>query len=273
MENNLVSIYENGYLRGNTIEEKKNPFKEKNPFKGKDSSDEEDDDSEGEFPKKSPGIKKKRKSMSKKEIGGITYDSFDRSNNIFADILREMSDMGASVGSSVGGDDNVFNADEEDFSSEEEGGRTFSVSELKSMTLGELIEVLAGEDYEEDMGEYDYEEDMGEEDEIPQENYSAGGESNYHGDQGNYDGKAKRQPSTTHVKGNGDMDFSKTKTNYDPDDTEGSEGAEHGDQGNYDGKAKRAPSTTHVKANGDADFGKVKTNHKISSGKKPKNYF
>lgn len=264
MENNLVSIYENSYLRGNTVEEKKSPFKD------------EDESSEEETPKKSPRFKKKRKSMSKKEIGGITYDSFDRSKNIFADILREMSDMGASVGSSVGGDDNVFSADDEDFSSEEEGGRTFSVSELKSMTLGELIEVLAGEDEGEDFeeeGDFDYEGDIGEDDEIPQENYSVGGEGNYQGDQGNYDGKAKRQPATTHVKGNGDMDFSKTKTNYDPDDTEGSEGSEHGDQGNYDGKAKKLPATDHVKGNGDMNFGKSKTGHKISSGKKPKNYF
>jgi hypothetical protein len=162
MENNLVSIYENSYLRGNVVEEKKNPVK--------------DEDSSEETPKSSKRFKRKRKAMSKKEIGGITYDSFDRSSNIFADILREMDEMGASVGSSVGGDDNVFSADEEDFSSDEE--RTFTASELKGMTLGELIGMLSdegGEDeFEDDGGDFDYDDDMGEGDEIPQENYSAG---------------------------------------------------------------------------------------------------
>ena len=39
-----------------------------------------------------------------------------------------------------------------------------------------------------------------------------GSEGSYHGDQGDYDGKAKKQAPSSHVKANGDADFSKANT-------------------------------------------------------------
>jgi hypothetical protein len=41
-----------------------------------------------------------------------------------------------------------------------------------------------------------------------------GSEGAEHGAQGTYDGKAKRQPATSHVKGNGDANFGQQKTGY-----------------------------------------------------------
>lgn len=269
MDNDLVSIYEHSYLRGNVIEEKK--------AAQADVEKEDSEDSEDSAPtKSSPRFKKaKKKIMSKKEIGAITYDSFKRSENIFDKILREMDEMGGDIDSSGSVDDNVFDANEEYTGEEDE--QTFTLSELKSMTLAELADLIAGGVGEEDESvgdDFDYSGDVEEGDEIPAESYGfVGGEGNYPGDQGKYDGKARRQSPSSHVKSNGDADFGKQDTGYDPDDTEGSEGAEHGAQGNYDGKAKRQPASTFVKSNGDADFGKVKTGHKTSSGKKDKNYF
>lgn len=211
------------------------------------------------------------KTKKKPNPGEIYGDSIKRSGDIFEQILREMDEMGGGNFADSSTDDNVFSADEGEFDGEEE---TFTLSQLRSMTLGELANLIGGGDEEEafdDGEEFGEEED---EDFIPSESYGfTGGEGNYKGDQGNYDGKAKTQPKTTFVKGNGDADFGDQDTGYDPDDTEGSEGSEHGAQGNYDGKAKTQPKTNHVKGNGDADFGKAKTGMKTSSGKKPKNYF
>jgi hypothetical protein len=289
MENDLVSIYENIYLQGSIIEEKsagkadinKNGKIEgweaardraiKKNMGGHDSDEDEDEDETHEEAvkrkmKKSKKSKNSMKNKSKEPNPGEIYgDSFNRSGNIFDQILREMDEMGGGNFGSSSMDDNVFNADDQMDSGEEE---TFTLSELRSMSLGELANLLAGGD---DEGE-DYGEEL--EDGIPSESYGfTGGEGNYKGDQGNYDGKAQRGKPTTFVKGNGDADFGDQDTGYDPDDTEGSEGSHLGDQGDYDGKAKKQAPTSHVKANGDADFGKANTGIKTSSGKKPKNYF
>ena len=289
MENDLVSIYENNYLQGSIIEEKragkadinKNGKIEgweaardkaiKNNMGGHDS-DEEDEDEETHdeaVKRKMKNIKKSKKSMKNKSKepnpGELYNDSFKRSGNIFDQILREMDEMNGGNFGSSSMDDNVFNADDQMDSGEEE---SFTLSELRSMTLGELANLLVeGEDEVEEYGE-----EM--EDGVPTESYGfTGGEGNYKGDQGNYDGKAQRGKPTTFVKANGDMDFGDADTGYDPDDTEGSEGSHMGDQGDYDGKAKKQAPSSHVKANGDADFSKANTGIKTSSGKKPKNYF
>jgi hypothetical protein len=144
------------------------------------------------------------------------------------------------------------------------------------MTLGELADLLGGDEdegFEDEDGFDDGFDDIDGGDDIPLESYGQTGGGANHGAQGNYSGKAGRQPATSHVKGNGDADFSKQDTGYDPEDTEGSEGAEHGAQGTYDGKAKRQPATSHVKGNGDANFGKQNTGYKTRRGKKEKNYF
>jgi hypothetical protein len=295
MENDLVSIYENNYLQGPIVEEKragkadinKNGKIEgweaardkaiRNSMGGHDSDEDEDETHEEAVKRKIKKIKKTKKSMKKKSKepnpGAIYGDSFKRSGNIFDQILREMDEMSGGNFGASSADDNVFNADDQMNSGEEE---TFTLSELRSMSLGELANLLAGgedegDEYGEDEGE-EYGDEM--EDSVPSESYGfTGGEGNYKGNQGNYDGKAQRAKPTTFIKGNGDADFGDQDTGYDPDDTEGSEGSYLGDQGNYDGKAKKQAPSSHVKANGDADFSKANTGIKTSSGKKPKNYF
>jgi len=290
MENDLVSIYENNYLRGSVLEEKragkadinKNGKIEgweaardkaiKNSMGHEDEEDEDEDETAEEAVKrKMKKSKKSKKSMKNKKEpnpGEIYGDSFTHSGNIFEQILREMDEMSGGNFGASSTEDNVFSADDQmdDMEGEEE---SFTLSELRSMSLGELANLLAG-------GEDEMEDEMeGEgEDFIPSESYGfTGGEGNYKGDQGNYDGKAQRAKPTTLVKPNGDSDFGDQDTGYDPDDTEGSEGSHLGDQGDYDGKAKKQAPTTHVKANGDANFSKANTGIKTSSGKKPKNYF
>jgi hypothetical protein len=281
MENDLVSLYESNYLKPqNVVEEKKElpDFIKKKIAKRKgendDSEDEDDNETHDEAVKrklnKAKKTKNSMKTKSKKPNPGEIYgDSFNRSGNIFDQILREMDEMGGGNFNTSSTDDNVFNADEQIDSGEEE---SFTLSELRSMSLGELANILANGEEEDDDYEENYDEEF--EDAIPSESYGfSGGENNHKGNQGTYDGKAKRQAPTTHVKSNGDADFSDQDTEYDPDDTEGSEGSHMGNQGTYDGKAKRQAPTTHVKSNGDADFAKANTGIKTSSGKKPKNYF
>lgn len=286
MENDLVSIYENNYLQGSIVEEKragKADINKNGKIEGweaardkaiKNSMGHEDED-EDEEPHEE-GVKRKTKKSKKKSMknkkepnpGEIYGDSFKRSGNIFEQILREMDEMnGGMTGRPA--EDNVFNADDqaEDMGGEEE---SFTLSELRAMTLGDIVDLIAGDAEDEMDGE------MGGEGEdfIPAESYGfTGGEGNYKGDQGNYDGKAQRAKPTTFVKGNGDANFGDQDTGYDPDDTEGSEGSYLGDQGDYDGKAKKQAPTDFVKGNGDTNFSKANTGIKTSSGKKPKNYF
>ena len=284
MANDLVSIYESNYLRGNLVQEsskpdyldfdkdgdKKESMKKALGDKNHGESDDDDEDETHEEAVKRKMKKAKKKSMKNKKEpnpGEIYGDSFKHSANVFEQILREMDEMGGGNFGSSSVDDNVFDADDEMEGDEE----TYTLSELRSMTLGELASLLTGGEDDED---YSFGGDVGDEDSIPSESYGfTGGEGNYKGDQGNYDGKAQRAKPTTFVKGNGDADFGDQDTGYDPDDTEGSEGSEHGDQGDYDGKAKTQPKTSHVKANGDADFSKANTGIRTSSGKKNKNYF
>lgn len=217
MANDLVSIYESNFLKPqNVVEEKKELpdfIKKKIAERKGESSDSEKDEDEDEthdeaVKRKMKKAKKSKNSMKNKSKepnpGEIYGDSFNRSGNIFDQILREMDEMGGGNFGSSSMDDNVFNADDQMDSGEEE---TFTLSELRSMSLGELANLLAGGD---DEGE-DYGEEL--EDGIPAESYGfTGGEGNYKGDQGNYDGKAKKQAPTSHVKANGDADFGKANT-------------------------------------------------------------
>jgi hypothetical protein len=273
MENDLVSIYENAYLQRPVIAEQ--------TYAKKDTDDTDDDD-DTTSPVATMAIQtsstksmKKKQSNDDKTVGGAHYaDSFKRSETIFDKILREMDEMGGSMGPAMGPadtDDQVYEP------GEDEQEEAYTLSELRGMTMGEIVALLSTDtdDYEEEESD-----EFDDSDEIEDDEFAPGdkmsGESyegNCMGSQGTYDGKAKRQPATTHVKSNGDADFGKQHTGYDPEDTEGSEGAEHGSQGDYNGKAKRQAATSHVKSNGDAQHGMAKTAFKTSSGKKPKNYF
>lgn len=264
-QQDLTAIYENMYRpQGNVIKEQ--------------ASSSSEIFEEARKPKKKKSFKGKRRALDDKMIGAIEQvNSSYNFDNVFGKVLREMEEMG-------GADDNVFDADGADYDDDLASGGdddTISISELRNMTLGEIVEMLSGggvgefeDEGEEDEGSYDFNDEMSEEDEIPQESYAfSGGEGNPKGAQGTYDGKARRQAKTTHVKDNGDAKFGDQDTGYDPEDVEGSEGSEHGAQGNYDGKARPLAKTNFVKGNGDADFSKVKTGMKTSSGKKDKNYF
>ena len=267
MENDLVSIYENNYIKGSLIQEKADDT----------SADESETDESSKDSTPKTSKKKTMKNKSKPNPGEIYGDSFKRTENIFDKILREMDELGGeseSVFGSSEDDASIEDGETDDFSSEEE--QTFTLSELKNMTLSELASLIGGGEEEEEEEDYSFEDESFDEgdDQIPSESYGfTGGEGNYKGDQGTYDGKAKKQPATTHVKANGDADFGKSETDYDPEDTEGSEGSHLGDQGTYDGKAKKQPATDLVKGNGDANFGKAKLGYKTKSGKKDKNYF
>lgn len=231
-------------------------------------------------PKKSK--RKGKRKLSDKDIGAIEQvNSSYEIDNIFNSILKEMADT-AELGSSDdvfdGEEDNVFDAGD-DF----DDGEMISISELKNMTLQEIVDLISGDEdafddddgFEDEGDDFDFNDEVDEDDEIPAESYGfEGGEGNPKGSQGNYDGRARRQAKTTHIKDNGDAKVNDSQdTGYDPDDVEGREGSEHGAQGNYDGRARSQPKTNHVKPNGDADFGKAKTGKKISSGKKDKNFF
>lgn len=241
MENDLLSVYEQHYL---------------SPQSNKvitESPDTVVDDETSATPKASKKTSRKKK-LSGAEIGRYYFgDSVQRNSfdSVFKTFMEEF-DSG----------ENSFDDDTFEFDGAEDddgmGGdeQTFTLSELKAMTLGELADLVGGSvDDDDDMfddGGMDFE---GEGD-IPTESYGPDGAGKCYGDQGNYDGKAKKQAPTSHVKSNGDADFSKQDTKYAPEDTEGSEGAEYGDQGNYDGKAKKQAASSHVKSNGDANLGK-----------------
>ena len=262
MENDLVSIYENNYLKAPVITEKKFTAE---PDVDADVDGDDDDAPENCTPRSKPQKNSmKRRKHTKDDIGGITYDSHKRTETIFDKILREMNEMGGDAGD-MGEDPNaIYDSGEEEYADEE----SIPLSQLRNMTIGDIIAMLDGGQDEEDVFD-----DQGSDepvDEIPSESTE---NSVYFGSQGNYSGKNVRQPASTRVKSNGDADFSDADTGYDPEDTGGTEGAEHGAQGDYDGKAKRQPASSHVKSNGNADYKQAKTPYKTSSGKKPKNYF
>lgn len=263
MENDLQSIYEAQLLGiGNAVvtesKDSKKPVAKK--------KDEEEDDVAEESVKKPKGKKKfmkKKKKSSKEEDGAICYDSVNR-NSAFEKILREFADD-ADFGAqdSFGGEDDGTDFD---FDDEQE---SYTLEELRSMTLGELANLLSGSGADDNFGDDFGDDDFDSGDQIPTEAYAFTGNGKEHGAQGTYDGKAKRQPKTTHVKDNGDVKLDDQDTGYDPEDTEGSEGSEHGAQGTYDGKAKRQGPTNLVQGNGN-----VNRNQKTGYGKpEGRNYF
>jgi hypothetical protein len=270
MENDLISIYAEQYL----YPQNTNNSKPINESVSNHSQEREIIEESKKRKDKAKSSKGKAKS-SKNKAGKDYYESVDF-DNVFDKIIRE--EFGDEGGDDAFANDNTYDFDGEgdDMDGDMDGGeeQTFSLSELRSMTLGELAELVSGgatDEFEDEGGDETF--DMEDGDEIPQESYAFDGGGRSHGMQGQYDGKAKTGSRSTHVKDNGDSDFGNQDTGYDPEDTEGSEGCEHGMQGEYDGKAKTGSKTTHVKSNGDADFGKQKTGARTSSGKKDRNYF
>ena len=211
------------------------------------------------FEKKGKG----KKSMSDEDKGGICYDSVNF-NSHFDRLLKEFDEGGDM------GDDSFGGEDDSEYSFDDEGGDDEQISVSKSVlqSIMDQLSDLIGDTEDEFTDEGG--DDFGDEDdgEIPLESYAFSGDGKEKGAKGNYDGKAKLQGKSRHIKDNGDANFSDQDTGYDPEDTEGSEGSEHGDQGDYDGKAKVQGKSSHVGDNGNAKVGKSQnTGYRTGTGK------
>lgn len=199
--------------------------------------------------------KKKADKESDDKVGGEYYtDSF---TNVFGNILKTLKeDFDSDIG------DDTFAADEtggEDFGGDEQ---TFTVSELRSMTLGDLADILAGGGFE-DEGD-----DFGAEgaDDIPLESYGFEGAGAHVGAQADYSGKAGLLPKTDLVDANGNIKKDKAKVGGKPTKGHNGEGAHKGAQDVRNGKAGKQSPSNLVKGNGDADFGKNKTGYGRAKG-------
>ena len=193
MENDLVSLYENNYLKPQTstvLVEKKEV---------------EDDDGKPAAP-----AAKKKKKISDEEIGATLYDSHDRNFNSTFQKFMEEFDMGDNAFSDEhdgGEDDNTFEFDDT------EKKDSYTLEELKGMTLAEIADLLADVGGEgEEGGDEGF--DFGGDDSVPTESYGHEGGGKHLGNTQTRDGKPNRQAATTRVKPNGDADFSKQKTGF-----------------------------------------------------------
>lgn len=202
------------------------------------------------------GKPKKKEKDSDEKVGGEYYTDSVQFDNIFGDIIKSLNEE---FDAGIPGDSTMDMGEEgeEDFGDEQ----SFTISELRSMTLGDLANLIGG-GYE-DEGDMD----MGDDSDIPLESYGFEGAGQHVGAQANYSGKAGLLPKTDLVTPDGNIKKEKAKVaGTKPTKTTGSEGQYHGAQGNYDGKAKKQGASTHVKANGDADFGKNKTGYGKAKG-------
>jgi len=245
MENDLLSVYENHYL---------NPQKSQVISEKTSTVEDDGDDTSESAPKATPSKKKK-----KPFDAGACYAEKNTFDSLYQTYMEEFSSGDAEFDSDDGADDSFdFNDDDDGMGSEDE--QSFTLSELKAMTLGELADLVGGSGVADDDDVMGDDDDFSfEDDSIPTESYGHMGDGKHLGNQDTRDGKPKRQAPTTRVKGNGDADFSKQKTGFAPENTEGSEGEHLGNQDTRDGKPKRQAPTTRVKGNGDADFGKQNT--------------
>lgn len=259
MDNDLLDIYEQHYLGTAPVINESAP-----------SFEVEDDEAPEivEEAKKKSNFKKKfkKKEGGKAEFKPGMYADGTSFDNLFDKIIKEEfgeDDAG------IGDDSSFSDEDSYEFGDDEGGDEQISVSRATLQSIMDQIQGLLGDDVG---GEEEFDAQVSD-DEIPQESYAFSGDGKEHGMQGQYDGKAKKQGKSNLVKDNGDVEFGKQDTGFDPEDTEGSEGAEHGMQGQYDGKAKTQGKTNLVKDNGDIDKSKQKTSYKTGSGKKDKNLF
>jgi hypothetical protein len=255
---NLRDLYEEKYLRGNdVIQEQTNATSDQN--------------TEVLLEAKKKFVKGKKKSPNKVSndvAGGEYYTDSTNFTDIFGDILKTFNEDfdGGDVGGDMGGSDDTF--DYED-SGSDEGEQSFSLSELRGMTLGELADLISGggEDEYDDMGggEDFGNDDMGTDD-IPLESYGFEGDGQHVGAQANYSGKAGLLPKTDLVTPDGNIKKEKAKVGAKPNKNTGSEGKHHGAQSTRDGKASKQGKSNLVKDNGDADFGKMKTGYGKAKG-------
>jgi hypothetical protein len=250
VEKNLRDLYEEKYLRGNDVIQEQ-------------TNDTSDDDTEVVLEAKKKFVKGKKKAPSKTSddvAGGEYYTDSTNFTDIFGDILKTFNeDFSGDVGADIGGDDDTFGYD--DAGSEDE--QSFTVSELRAMTLGDLADLLSGggeDEFEDDGGG-----DMGTDD-IPLESYGFEGDGQHVGAQANYSGKAGLLPKTDLVTPDGNIKKEKAKVGAKPNKNTGSEGKHHGAQSTRDGKASKQGKSNLVKDNGDANFGNMKTGYGKAKG-------
>jgi len=241
MENNLdlVNIYENHYLKPQSsavIVEKKEEAKE-------------DETTDAAAAPTVSATKKKKKPFD----AGACYNEKNSFDNLFNTFMEEFDSGENSFDDDSSDDSFEFDAGEDDGMGGDDD-QTFTLSELKSMTLQEICDLLSGAGTSDDgMGD-DFSFDDGD-DSVPTESYGQMGNGKHLGNTQTRDGKPSKQAATTRVKGNGDADFSKNETGFAPEDTEGSEGGHHGNTQTRDGKPSKQPSTSHVNSNGNAKVG------------------
>lgn len=266
----LQDLYFEQYLRPVNAPQNGNQKQQVVSESVEDASGDEDDGKQV-----AKGKKKAKKKMSPKDVGAKLYNDSTDFNSHFNRLLREFDEQGADDFDSIGDTgDAEYNFDDED--SDEQVSVSKSVIKSIIDQLNELIGEggVGDDDFVDDGDTVTGDEDGLLDDDVPLESYAFSGNGREHGAKGNYDGKAKVQNKSTLVKDNGDAEFGKQDTHFDPEDTEGSEGAHHGDQGNYDGKANKQAKSSLVGDNGNANFGKQKVGAKIGKGTDAnKNYF
>jgi hypothetical protein len=245
MANNLdlVSIYEQNYLnpQSSVIVEKK---EEESPAEENDGG-------------KAPVLAKNKKKKKPFDAGACYNEEKNSFNNLFNTFMEEF-DSGENAFDDNGSDDSFeFDGGEgEDDGLGGDDDQSFTLTELKAMTLQEICDLISGTGTEDDgMGD-DFSFDDGD-DSIPTESYGQMGDGKHLGNTQTRDGKPSKQSPTTRVKGNGDADFSKQKTGYAPENTEGSEGENFGNTQTRDGKPSKQGASSHVKPNGDAKVGQT----------------
>ena len=248
MKQDLTSIYEQNYLKpqfaSQVIQETKG----------------EETEEEDTAPTPKVAGKKKKKPFD----AGACYAEKRSFNQMFETFMEEF-ESGDNAFDDTGVDDSF------DFDDNTDGEeQSFTVSELKGMTLGEIVDLLSGDAIEDnDVGGDEFSFDGGEDDDIPTESYGQMGDGKHLGNSDTRDGKPKKQPASTRVKANGDADFSKQETGFAPEDTEGSEGSHLGNTDTRDGKPKKQAPSTHVNSNGTAKVGQSqRTGHGKKEGER-----
>jgi len=247
---NLVSAYESIYNQQVPVLE---------------STDTDTDDTDAKVPASKKKVAGKgKKSAAATNYGAESVDYGSYMSTLLKQIgVHEEFDLD---GSGDTGETFDFEGGEEGEEDEGEEDEQISVSKSQLQEIIDLLQGLiggmddglvatAGSDNVFDDGA-----GLDDDDSIPSEGYAFSGGGSEHGDQGTYDGKAKTQSASTHVKSNGDAKVGQTqKTGYKPGQNGAGAAKEHGAKGDYSGKAKTQSASTHVKPNGDAKVGQTQT--------------
>lgn len=254
VEKNLRDLYEEKYLRGNEVVQEQ-------------TKDEPSGNTDVVLEARKKFVKGKKKTPGKTSddvAGGEYYTDSTNFTDIFGDIIKTFNEDfgGGEVGGDLGGSDDTFGYDDAEDDGDEQ---SFTISELRAMTFGELADLVSGGVEDEYEDEDDGSGDLGTDD-IPLESYGFEGDGQHVGAQANYSGKAGLLPKSDLVTPDGNSKKEKAKVGAKPNKNTGSEGKHHGAQSTRDGKASRQGKSNLVKDNGDANFGNMKTGYGKAKG-------